>query len=94
MVEVNLFPNVKNLFDILNFLCYNIIIKIKNVYESMKGSLCMRINIDKEIDNQRCPGSCLCDVATTCYKTQVRENICYHCWLAYCKEHNIEIIYD
>lgn len=54
----------------------------------------MKINIDKEIDNHRCPGIYLCTVATTCYTEQEREHICYRCWLAYCKKHNIEIIYE
>lgn len=54
----------------------------------------MKINIDKEIDKGHCPTICFCTVATTCYEPHVRENKCYHCWLAYCKEHNIEIIYD
>ena len=53
----------------------------------------MKINIDKEIDNHNCPGSYYCTVATTCYETQKREHICYRCWLAYCRENNIEIIY-
>ncbi len=54
----------------------------------------MKINIDKEIDAGRCPSIYLCTVATTCYEPRVREHKCYKCWLAYCKEHNIEIIYD
>lgn len=54
----------------------------------------MKINIDKEIDAHRCPGIFLCTVTTTCYTEQERENRCYRCWLAYCKEHDIEIIYD
>ena len=54
----------------------------------------MKINIDKEIDAHRCPGLFFCTVATTGYDTWERENHCYKCWLTYCKEHNIEIIYD
>ena len=54
----------------------------------------MKINIDKEIDAHRCPTIMFCTVATTCYDTWEREHICYKCWLAYCKYHNIEIIYD
>lgn len=53
----------------------------------------MKINIDKEIDNHRCPGIYLCTVATTCYEDWEREHKCYLCWLAYCREHNIEIDY-
>ena len=54
----------------------------------------MKINIDNEIDAHRCPTIMFCAVATTCYNKWEREHICYKCWLAYCKEHNIEIIYD
>lgn len=54
----------------------------------------MQINIDKEIDAGRCPTIMFCTVATTCYEPIEREHKCYKCWLAYCKEHNIEIIYD
>ena len=53
-----------------------------------------KINIDKKIEKFQCPEPCLCTVATTCYTTQQRENRCYRCWLAYCKEHNIEIVYE
>lgn len=53
-----------------------------------------QINIDKEIDKQRCPCCYFCTVATTQYSTQERENICYRCWKQYCKENNFEIIYD
>lgn len=54
----------------------------------------MKINIDKEIDAHRCPTIMFCTVATTYYDKWEREHICYKCWLAYCKEHNIEIIYE
>ena len=54
----------------------------------------MKINIDKEIDSCRCPTLCFCSVATTCYEPQDREHRCYLCWKRYCKENNIEIIYD
>ena len=54
----------------------------------------MKINIDKEIDAGRCPTFCFCTVATTCYNSQEKENICYKCWLSYCKQNNITIIYD
>ena len=54
----------------------------------------MKINIDKEIDKHKCPGAYFCTVATTCYEPQKRENICYHCWLTYCKENDIEIDYS
>lgn len=54
----------------------------------------IKINIDKEIDNHRCPGHYLCTVATTYYEPTKREHKCYRCWLSFCKEHNIEIIYE
>ena len=54
----------------------------------------MEINIDKEIDAHRCPTICFCTVATTCYEPLEREHMCYKCWLQYCKEHNITIIYN
>lgn len=54
----------------------------------------MKINIDKKIDEHKCPTFCLCTVATTCYDSLKRERICYRCWLSFCKENNIEIIYD
>lgn len=54
----------------------------------------MKINIDKQIDNHKCPGLYICTVATTWYEPQVREHMCYECWKRYCKENNIEIIYD
>ena len=54
----------------------------------------MKINIDKKIDEHKCPGIYLCTVATICYEPIEREHICYRCWLSFCKENNIEIIYD
>ena len=54
----------------------------------------MKINIDKEIDANRCPAIYFCTVATTYYEPHERENKCYRCWLSYCKEHGIEIIYE
>lgn len=53
-----------------------------------------KINIDKEIDKKYCPGLYWCTITTTGYELQVRENMCYKCWLRYCRENNIEIIYD
>lgn len=54
----------------------------------------MEINIDKEIDAGCCPTIMLCAVATTCYEPMEREHICYKCWISYCREYGIEIIYD
>ena len=53
----------------------------------------MKINIDKKIDNNKCPGGMFCTVATTHYDSFERERICLQCWLAFCKENNIEILY-
>ena len=54
----------------------------------------MKINIDKQIDKYKCPTHSFCTVATTCYNKIERENICYKCWLSFCKRNNIEIIYE
>lgn len=54
----------------------------------------MKLNIDKLIDERRCPGRYFCVVATTGYDAQKREHICYECWRSYCEENNIEIIYE
>lgn len=53
----------------------------------------MKINIDKMIDEHKCPAAYFCTVATTGYEEQEREHICYLCWKRYCKENNIEIEY-
>ena len=53
-----------------------------------------QINIDKQIDNFVCPGPFFCTVATTCYDEMTREHLCYKCWLSYCRENDIEIIYN
>lgn len=53
-----------------------------------------RINIDKQIDNHKCPCSYFCIVATTGYDPIEREHLCYLCWKDYCKENDIEIIYE
>ena len=52
-----------------------------------------RINIDKQIDEGKCPGLFWCTVATTCYPEWEREYKCYRCWKEYCKENEIEIDY-
>lgn len=54
----------------------------------------MGINIDKKIDEGKCPAPMFCTVATTGYSQQEREHHCYLCWLNYCKENNIEILYE
>ena len=53
-----------------------------------------QINIDKQIDMGLCPGPFFCTVATTCYEPMEREHLCYRCWLSYCHENDIEIIYN
>lgn len=54
----------------------------------------MGINIDWQIDNNKCPAGMCCTVATTGYDQQKRENICYRCWKNYCQDNDIEIIYE
>lgn len=53
-----------------------------------------QMNIDKMIDEGRCPGIYFCTVATTGYDKQKKEHKCYLCWRRYCAENNLEIIYD
>ena len=53
-----------------------------------------QINIDKQIDKCLCPGPFFCTVATTYYDEITREHLCYECWLSYCRENDIEIIYN
>lgn len=53
-----------------------------------------KINIDKKIDEGKCPGHFYCTVATTEYPELEREHICYECWREYCKQNEIEIDYD
>lgn len=53
----------------------------------------MQINIDKMIDNHKCPEFSFCEVATTVMDKHKRENICYRCWLDYCHKNKIGIIY-
>ena len=50
--------------------------------------------IQKAIDNCRCPEQSYCAVATTCYEPHERERTCLKCWLAYCEKNKIEIEYD
>lgn len=50
--------------------------------------------IDKAVEELRCPGRYLCTVATTMYDNHARERRCLKCWLAHMKENDVEIIYD
>ena len=52
------------------------------------------MNIDKKIDEGKCPEPSLCTVGTTVYTEYEREHICYKCWLNYCKREGIEITYE
>lgn len=52
------------------------------------------MNIDKKIDAHVCPEPSFCDQATASYSIQEQENMCYKCWVNYCKRNNIEITYD
>lgn len=42
--------------------------------------------IQKAIDNGKCPTHCFCDVATTVYSAHEREHKCLECWIDYCKK--------
>lgn len=50
-------------------------------------------DINKAVENNKCPTPMFCIVATTCYDFHTRERICLKCWLQFCKEYNIEIDY-
>ena len=50
--------------------------------------------IDKNIEDNKCPGRYFCTVATTCYEEHKRERICLKCWLDAMKENGIEILYE
>lgn len=52
------------------------------------------INIDKMIDEHKCPAPMFCTVATTGYTATEREHKCYLCWKEYCKENKISIKYS
>ena len=80
------FNNVKRfcaksqLFAFCGKLWYNIYRKYErdmNRKEVNRMKIEMKINIDKEIDNHRCPGVYFCTVATTCYEEWKREHKCY-----------------
>ena len=50
--------------------------------------------IDKNVENHKCPGYFFCTVATTCYEPHTRERMCLRCWLDTMKERNIEVLYE
>ena len=49
--------------------------------------------IDRNVEEHRCPGYFWCTVATTVYDTHARERRCLRCWLDTMKERNVEIDY-
>lgn len=49
--------------------------------------------IDRNVEEHRCPGYFWCTVATTGYDTHTRERKCLRCWLNAMKERDIEIDY-
>lgn len=51
-------------------------------------------DIENAIDSCKCPVPMFCTVVTTCYEPNVRERTCLKCWLRYCKENNIRIVYE
>lgn len=52
-----------------------------------------KINVDKRIDEGKCPEPALCTIGTTGYSEQEREHICYRCWFNFCKQNGIKIDY-
>lgn len=58
------------------------------------ANMIMKISeIDKAVEDNKCPERMFCTVATTCYDNHTRERKCLKCWLDYCKANNIEIDY-
>ena len=53
-----------------------------------------KINIDRKIDEGRCPEPALCTVGTTGYSEQERKHICYRCWLNFCRQNDFEISHE
>ena len=51
-------------------------------------------DIENAIDSCKCPEPAFCTVATTCYEPHERERTCLKCWLSYCEENNIRIVYE
>lgn len=49
--------------------------------------------IDRNVEEHRCPGYFWCTVATTVYDSNTRERKCLRCWLDTMKERDIEIDY-
>lgn len=50
--------------------------------------------IDKNVEDHKCPGYFWCTVATTCYESHERERMCLRCWLDVMKENGVEILYE
>lgn len=50
-------------------------------------------DIQKAIDECKCPEPMFCTVATTFYKQHERERMCLKCWVEYCDRNGIEIVY-
>lgn len=53
-----------------------------------------QINIDKQIDNDRCPALHRCTCTLTSYDRIENKHLCYLCWKQYCNSKNVEIIYN
>lgn len=51
-------------------------------------------DIDKAVEEHKCPGRYFCTVATTGYDQHRRERICLQCWLDHMKENEVEVVYD
>lgn len=50
--------------------------------------------IDKNVEDHKCPEYFWCTVATTCYELHERERMCLRCWLNVMKEKGVEILYE
>lgn len=59
----------------------------------MKQTINIR-EIDKSVEDHKCPGYYWCTVATTGYDAHTRERMCLRCWLEVMNERNIEVVYD
>lgn len=51
-------------------------------------------DIQKSIDECKCPEPMFCTIATTCYEQHERERICMKCWLEWCDKNGVDIDYE
>lgn len=50
-------------------------------------------DIQKKIDECKCPEPMFCTVATTYYEPPERERMCMKCWVRWCDENGVKIDY-